>query len=172
MVAELSVSAEISEKLSGLLVLRSRSRYLVFANREADGNIAAVRFFAGSGGAAVHGRAYGFDRGSQKLVWERDVAGSIDAAQPEGLPVLVVTARTIEPNADGRGVRQFGRLLCIDKRDGATLHEESSSGVISRVQVAADFSARTVTIEHSRDRVELKFTDAPRASPVAPSGAP
>ena len=113
----------------------------------------------------VSGRLYGFDRASGKQVWSAAVSQQgLDLSQPPHIPILVFGRRTYHRQQTGTR-RYEAKILCVDKRDGRTINEETILQSISRLQVVADPAQHTIEIRTSRSGTKLRFTGNPLPMP-------
>jgi len=109
-----------------------------------------------------HGRVYAFDR-QGKLLWPKPA--EIDDQhllmhQPGRLPVLIFGCQVYrrEPNKPGR---YRVSILCLDKRTGRKLPEQTFDNTTSVFQVVGDPKKHTVEFHLQRNTVTMTFTDQP-----------
>ncbi len=154
-------------KLSEAFVLRSPSRFVLFANRpiESGPNITPVP--GGYQNPIINAKVYGFDRFTGEQVWQTEVSGqSLDLSQPMRLPILTFANRVYEREPNGRILRYYSQVLCLDKRSGDRLLDETITSSISRVQVVPDAKQRTIDVRTTRKSFLLKFGDKAAEKPV------
>jgi outer membrane protein assembly factor BamB len=106
----------------------------------------------------IHGKGYGFDRRTGKLLWSKSVERlGILLEQPSESPVLVFAVNTFQANNQNRQ----SRVLCIDKRTGRTLLDRTNGYPLQNYELLVDPQKRTVDWKAVRDSVRMTFTDQP-----------
>jgi len=114
----------------------------------------------------IDGLVYAFDLRTGDMIWPRAAVvehRGVALMQPTDIPLLVFVDRKITRDASDR--RTQLRLLCLDKRTGATIYRDDAlpdtAGGQCRVR-ATRAGQSSVTIEMSARTVRLAYTDQPR----------
>ncbi|MDA7979739.1 MAG: PQQ-like beta-propeller repeat protein [Pirellulales bacterium] len=148
-------------KMNALYVTKSQDRFVAIISgpTETDETVFAVP--GGYQCPIVHGTAFGFDVASGELLWQTPVANqSVDLNQPSHLPVLTFACRALPPVEEANQARHYSsRVYCLDKRSGEVLIDERESGSINRVELAPDFTAKTIEIRTTQNAYRLKFIE-------------
>ncbi len=120
----------------------------------------------------IAGQVFAFDLRDGRPLWPGPATidqRGIALAQPTDAPFLVFVDRLVKRNANGAGATL--RLLCLDKRTGATVYRNDdladTPGGQFRIRASHDDPA-SVTIEMSTKTIRLRLTDQPR-SPEPPA---
>ena len=167
----LAGKAIIDEKLEpgadakSLYTLRSGDDLFVFISSPLQ---APVRMVAQSFDyPIVNGPVYAFNLQTGKPLWPGPAQvrnRGIQLAQPRELPFLVFGDRAPVRSSPNESTTQL-RLLCIDKRTGATVYRNDQlpdSGVARFRTEATDSPRPQVTVEIGTSKVQLTLTDRPR----------
>lgn len=117
----------------------------------------------------INGFAHGFDRRTGKYLYRTAIDNRMLVMnQPEGLPMLILAAqvtgqrRQQQPPARPQQVA----LLCIEKRDGRVLFNESLGGQTQWIDAQGDLAAHAVLVKTSAGNVSFTLTaDADATSP-------
>jgi hypothetical protein len=164
--AVLEAKLQPRREVIDILALRSRDSYVLVVKQPIPaapaGSEPDVIFPLSMGGRTemVTGTLYGFDRKTGKQVWASSVVQQgLDLSQGESVPVLVFAQRSYSRKS-GPG-RYQGRILCLDKRDGRVLHEETLDQSVGQMQVVADAANHAVEIRTTRGGTKLTFTGKP-----------
>ena len=116
------------------------------------------------------GKIYAFDIATGKPSWEAPATVSqmsLPLDQPLDQPVLLFL-RNIIPRSGQPTQKLSSAILCLDKRTGAVLHEDSDvSGSISSYDLEAERDASAVRITLPGESIRLRFTEEP-APPEPP----
>ncbi|QDU96281.1 outer membrane protein assembly factor BamB family protein [Lignipirellula cremea] len=167
--AQLEAERTDEAPLSTLQVLRSSSQYLVAVTREkphrkGEGNVQAAP--GGFHTPLVHGRLYAFSRQGERL-WQTPAFISrygMPLDQPSESPVLVFIRHYLPEDRS----RPRTQLLCIDRRDGGIVYENTGiAALTSNYRLVGDASANQVSLLLPTFNIKLKFTDDP--APPAPT---
>lgn len=159
---------EPQANLRDLVALRTRDRYIVIANEPLP-NAPAIPRPVSQQNIPVHGIVHALDRATGRRIWSSRVERqSLDPSQPLEWPVLTFASHLFEPRRAGNGVDHRFFLLCLDKRNGRILHEESRTDEpLHFIEYLADLEARQLELRFFQSSVVLQFTDKPRDDPPA-----
>ena len=58
-------------------------------------------------------------------------------------------------------VRTYYRLLCLDRRNGRVLHEETSKNYNNMYQIVADSDKKLIEVRIRQSTIKLTFSDEP-----------
>ncbi|QDU97957.1 outer membrane protein assembly factor BamB family protein [Lignipirellula cremea] len=124
--------------LRNLLVWKGANRYLVVANgSEAaakGGQVFGVQVIMGS--VNVNGTVAMIDT-QGKLLWSKKVLSQTARIhQPDQFPVLAFLSQT--QVQQGRSIRARWQLLCLDKRNGKVIHDETTDGSNNLYQILVE----------------------------------
>jgi hypothetical protein len=152
--------------LAELEVFRTAERYVVLAGRQLEFREGLPHRYAVQNNSSrsmpvVEGRAYGFDRQTGKLLWEKDLP--VTAAllnQPAHVPLLVF-AMNVNEQSRASAQRATTSILCLDTRDGRIVEELSLTSPSTTVVPIADPVERTLQIQRNTKSVTLYFGDQP-----------
>ncbi len=165
-------------KVSDVYVFPARDQYNLLVTHTVDrrrrSRVSPVSGSYNNPAVIVNGKLYGFDRATGKKLWDKpyliENQGML-LKQPVELPILVFLCQN---NENARPGRKQGNLLCLDKRTGRVVHEETFNVTVNDtlggMRVTGDAAKRTVTVATVGKTVELEFTDAP-AAPEPPDAA-
>jgi outer membrane protein assembly factor BamB len=113
----------------------------------------------------IHGKAYGFDRLTGKLLWTKEIERQgILLDQPSESPALIFAVNSFDAN---NPTSRQSRLLCLDKRNGRTLINRTSNYPLQNYEMSIDLDEHAVDWKAPRDSVRMTFTDAPLPPPGA-----
>jgi outer membrane protein assembly factor BamB len=117
--------------------------------------------------AVTSGLVYAFDLASGEVLWPGPATiqnrGYVEQ-QPDGIPFLIFMDRYT--TSDGiRGAKRRLRLLCLDKRTGATVYrnDELPDMPVMRLRIHGDRGeSPQVTVETNAGTIRLALSDRPR----------
>jgi hypothetical protein len=120
-----------------------------------------VQPFNGLAQLQVHGRAYGLDRRTGKIVWSTEIEKqALRLDQPSDVPVL--TFFNFIQQLEGQQYRAYCSMLCLDTRNGRVLYsKESKDNRPNLFDVQADPEKSQVEIRSYIGNVKLTFTNDP-----------
>lgn len=160
------------EGINYIVVRRSEDRYVLLTYnpaRNAKNNQRAVAIVYTS--PMVNGYAYGFDRRTGKQVWSTMIRQqSLEADQPEDLPVIVLAARlytnrVIQPGGIVR--RTSTNKLSIDildVRNGSLVFSYKGPESVSPYAMDVDWTKKTIKLSFAQSEVTLTTSDEPLGS--------
>jgi outer membrane protein assembly factor BamB len=159
----------IDQSLAVPAVLRSVHTFLsgdqLFVGMNADSPTQSSRR-VGNDYPLIDGPVYAFDLITGRPCWPGPAIvqrRGIALTQPDDIPLLVFVDRVMKRDA-GSGGSQL-RLMCIDKRTGATIYRQDelpdTAGGQFRVRVPRG-QPRSIALEMSAQTVRLAFSDRPR----------
>jgi outer membrane protein assembly factor BamB len=156
--AQLEATANLRE----LVALRSREQYILIANEPLP-NAPAVPRPVSQQNIPVHGMVHALDRATGRRLWSTRVERqSLDPSQPLEWPILTFASHLFEPRRAGNGVDHRFFMLCLDKRTGRIIHEDSRTDEpLHFIEYLADFEARQLELRFFQSSVLLQFTDKP-----------
>jgi outer membrane protein assembly factor BamB/tetratricopeptide (TPR) repeat protein len=173
--SKLQTQLDEEKDLQQLYVLKSSTQYLVAIAVRPTNPLPNVNIQpappSGNQSPVFTGKIYAFDAATGKGSWPAPAAVSqmsLPLDQPLDQPVLLLLRNIIPRSGQASQKLAYG-MLCLDKRSGAVLHEETdASGSISSYDLEAERDASAVRVTVPGKSLRIRFTEeaAPPEPPV------
>jgi outer membrane protein assembly factor BamB len=166
-----AVPLDPEPSLDYIQVQRSKEQYILITNQNnptpPPGLLVNPLSSANSPQARVHGRVYAFARSTGKLQWQVPAFVAMHALpidQPAESPLLFFVRNRTDVKEGGNN-RQAASVLCLDKRDGRVVFDNTAGPAANHSEIIADPVKRTVTLslnnQASPTTLVFQVTDKP-----------
>jgi outer membrane protein assembly factor BamB len=166
-----AVPLDPEPSLDYVQVQRSRDQYILITTQSnptpPPGLLVNPLTTANTPQARVHGRVYAFARSTGKLQWQVPAFVAMHALpidQPSESPLLFFVRNRTDVKEGGNN-RQAVSILCLDKRDGRIVFDNSAGQQANHCEIIADPLKRTVTVsllnQPSPTLLVFQVTDKP-----------
>jgi outer membrane protein assembly factor BamB len=159
---------ERTKTLADIFVFAGRDQYTLLVNdvvpQQDRRRINPVAGGLNNPAVFGNGRLYAFDSKTGRSLWRKPtevLKQGIALRQPADLPALVFLS--MPSGGGGRVARRQGNLLCIDKRTGRELYQQTyplADGA-NGLQLSADVAKQTMSVATNGKSFDLQFKDGP-----------
>lgn len=168
-VIRLQAKVPAEQNLTEAYVFNTPDAYLLLTNtpnRQRDGvNVQAVP--GGFNNPLINGNLYGFDRKTQKQLFQTRIEGyGLTLNQPVGIPMLVFASQIYENPRSGQPRPPQAVMLAIDKRNGRVLYDKRLSAPINMIDLVGEPEKNAVVLKTMRNSLRFTFTDEPWTDPI------
>ncbi|MEE9601915.1 MAG: hypothetical protein V3V75_01315, partial [Thermoguttaceae bacterium] len=155
--------------LTDITFLRCGDQYILVVHKKVRGkvDIKPMPMGVASPKMVAQGSVYSLDL-EGRLMWPQPATVSqqwMMIGQPTRLPVFTFATRVHNPR-NNSGARPKIAILCLDKRTGREVYNESVPYTSANIEMVGDAKSKMVGLRMDRQSVALEFSDEPPPPPT------